>query len=355
MINSRAFSYQRRVLGAYTFGRHHSALSFWHERPCVNPTAFRPGSWAYYMTFHDKAEYQGPFDAMGVPRLDYMGDTGIQYNPIAVAQYGLAWWNRTDGKMGPDSDAAQKVKACADWLVENLETVGNGNRAWTHRFDWRYYRTLKAPWYSGLAQGQGISLLVRAFLMTGDFRYFESAMEAWKLFMVPWTDGGVVFPDSDTGDLWIEEYLTRPPTHILNGMIWALWGVRDWKRLLDDILEGGIISAHTVNIRKDGPILRSCRDAAADLWEKGIRTLERNLRRYDTGYWSVYDLAPLPMKNPASAFYHSLHIVQLDVMHRLTGSGVFAQYRDRWTLFSKKFVNRLAAVAMKLLFKALFY
>ena len=36
--------------------------------------------------------------------------------------------------------------------------------------------------------------------------------------------GGVIFEDKKK-DFWIEEYIVHPPTHILNGFIWALFGV----------------------------------------------------------------------------------------------------------------------------------
>ena len=48
----------------------------------------------YFMRFDGKAAYQGPFDGAGVPLLDYRGDIGRQHNPIAIAQYGLARFNR---------------------------------------------------------------------------------------------------------------------------------------------------------------------------------------------------------------------------------------------------------------------
>src|SRR6202011_3670662 len=64
-------------------------LSFWHERPEINEAAFGDGR-EYFMRFQGKAAYAGPFDGAGVPLLDYRGDIGVQHNPIAIAQYGLA-------------------------------------------------------------------------------------------------------------------------------------------------------------------------------------------------------------------------------------------------------------------------
>src|SRR5688572_13326469 len=68
-------------------------LAFWYERPEINEAAFGDRR-QYFMRFQGKATYAGPFDDACVPLLDYRGDIGRQYNPIAIAQYGLARFNR---------------------------------------------------------------------------------------------------------------------------------------------------------------------------------------------------------------------------------------------------------------------
>ena len=63
--------------------------------------------------------------------------------------------------------------------------------------------------YSALAQGQGISVLVRAHKESGDVRYLESAQRALASFFQTTDSGGVAFTD-DRGDLWFEEYIVSP-------------------------------------------------------------------------------------------------------------------------------------------------
>ena len=94
---------------------------------------------------------------------------------------------------------------------------------------------------------------------------------------------------------------------------------------------------------------------AENLWERGVATLERNLPRFDAGYWSMYDVAPVGMKNMASPFYHHLHIVQLDVMFRLTGKEVFREFRDRWAGYRDNRWSRRRAFVRKALFKMCYY
>ena len=60
----------------------------------MNPAAQVNALGEYYMTFAEKAGYAGPHDDRGVPMLNYHGQIGVQYNPIAVAQWGLGNFNQ---------------------------------------------------------------------------------------------------------------------------------------------------------------------------------------------------------------------------------------------------------------------
>lgn len=322
--------YYRRILPAY-LGAGRSQLTFWHETPemsaFVNPAAanHRPG--IYYMSFREKADYAGSHDTAGIPLLDYRGAIGLQYNPIAIAQWGLANYNRF--RETNDSTRLAKTIKSADWLVANLAQNAHDLWVWNHHFDWEYRSTLRAPWYSGLAQGQGISLLLRAHAETGNETYAQAAEKAFASLTLPIPEGGVLFEDANR-DLWIEEYLVDPPTHILNGFMWALWGVFDlWISRGDE--------------------------SARQIFDRGVATLLRNLSRYDTGYWSLYEQSGTRLKMLASPFYHRLHIVQLRVMANLTGDGRFAEVAMRWEGYSCGRANRIRALLEKCMFKLLHY
>jgi heparosan-N-sulfate-glucuronate 5-epimerase len=158
-----SLSYYRRIASAYLLGGQ-SHLTFWHETPEENLHASTSELGEYYMPFTAKANYKGHYDSAGIPQLDYRGKIGRQYNPIAIAQYGLGNYNlfRRSG----DSDRRDNFLRVADWLVLHLEQNPQGLAVWNHHFDWEYRDTLRAPWYSALAQGQGISVLVRAHLLS---------------------------------------------------------------------------------------------------------------------------------------------------------------------------------------------
>ena len=178
------------------------------------------------MTFAGKARYKGPFDATGIPLLDYQGDIGRQHNPIAIAQYGLARFNRWSAIGQPRKIARHGLAWRIGWRASCARTA-TACAVWMHDFNWPYRQLLRAPWYSGLAQGNGVSLLVRAAKATGEAAYADAAHAAFESLLRPVSDGGVLVTDAG-GDIWIEEYLVDPPSHILNGFIWALWGVYDY-------------------------------------------------------------------------------------------------------------------------------
>lgn len=322
----RSFSYYHRICSAYLTPKR-SHLSFWHDSAELNDKAPTHALGEYYMPFAEKALYSGPFDAHGIPLLDYRGRVGIQYNPIAIAQWGLGNYNRF--LQTSDVDARERFLRASDWLCERLERNAFGLHVWNHYFDWEYRRTLKAPWYSGLAQGQGISLLVRANAETGDERYLNSASLAVASFFANSMSGGVAFRDAEK-NIWFEEYIVSPPTHILNGFIWAAWGVYDY-------------------------FLATGSREAMSLFGAAIKTLQVNLHRYDLGFWSRYELSGTFLPMIASPFYHRLHIAQLKVMHKITSEKIFEHYAEKWEAYARSKSKRTRALCYKSAFKLCYY
>jgi heparosan-N-sulfate-glucuronate 5-epimerase len=319
-------NYYRRIFPAYLTPQK-SQLTFWHEVPEVNENV-KPGELGeYYMPFTAKADYPGQFDNSGIPLLNYHGKLGLQYNPIAIAQYGLGNYNlfyRTQ-----DPQRRSKFLTVADWLATHLEKNGSGMWVWNHHFDWEYRTRLKAPWYSALAQGQGISVLVRAHREVGDTLYFDAAQRAFEPLLKTADNGGVACRD-DSGHTWLEEYIVSPPTHILNGFIWASWGVYDY-------------------------FLATGESVAQGLFDQAVETLAASLHRYDAGFWSLYEQSGTRMKMLASPFYHHLHIVQLEILYRLTGREIFRQYAMRWDGYRRSSLKQAAAFLYKAIFKLCYY
>ncbi len=318
--------YWNRIFKAYVL-RRTSQLSFWHGEPQINPNISKESIGQYYMSFHKKADYGGHFDADGIPMLDYQGNIGLQYNPIAIAQWGLGNYNVwCDSKS--DLNFEKFIK-CANWLVDNLEQNNEGEKVWMHHFDWEYRDKLLSPWYSGLAQGQGISVLVRAYKETGQEKYKKSAEDAFQVFTLGINDGGVNYLDKN-GNNWIEEYIVYPPTHILNGFIWSLWGIYDYA-------------------------LQFKNSKSKNLFNNYVETLLSELDSYDTGYWSLYEHSGTFLKMIASSFYHKLHIVQLKIMYTLTKEKTFDDKAKKWEKYLNNYLYRKLALMHKIIFKLFYY
>lgn len=127
----------------------------------------------------------------------------------------------------------------------------------------------------------------------------------------------------------LQEYPTDPPAHVLNGWIFALWGLYDLSVSMPD---------------------REPFDAA---FRAGIDALSARLPLYEIGRnWSRYDLFPHPVANIASPFYHRLHIELLTAMNALVHRDAFGQCGAKWRAGSQDQIARSAAIARKVLFRA---
>lgn len=253
----------------------------------------------------------GPFDTSGVPMVDYdkafrshwwLGGGGrrygIHYTPVTTAQLAFALYERVVD--GDDAGAAERFLAQTAWLRDSLTRMPAGFGLWLHTFPQPSYG-LQAPWASAMAQGQGISALLRAYEYTRDEQYLEAAAAAAKAYDYDVSVGGVAYRDA-TGSLWFEEYPSTPTSHVLNGFMFALWGLLEFSRISGD-------------------------NHVRDLWEDGVETLTRNLPRYDRNGWSRYDLI---REERASMEYHMTHVSQLEVMSTLTGERLFEEVALTW-------------------------
>jgi hypothetical protein len=296
------------------------AVSFWHT--VVGPVRYDYATLDdYYIDLRAKTTYSGPYDAAGVPLLDYFGFIGKQYNPCAVAQWGLGAFQRW--KRGDAGCEALFIRA-VEWLVDNLTVDEQGRGFWWYEFDFDAYG-LRKPWASALAQAQGISALLRAHRETGRKDFLHAARRAFSAMVSPVDAGGLLFREGD--NVFLEEVVADRPTAILDGLIFAIFGLRDYC-----LVHGNDASAQ-------------------GLLEECLNTIERMLPRYDLGYWSRADLYADDPPMPASRFYHGLHVAQLRVLADITGNHVFEDYSRSWASMSASILNRTRAFFKKLVFK----
>lgn len=238
-------------------------------------------------------------DQQNIPRVHLRKPYGWQYNPVTIAQYGLHFLNSfaREGRVRHQFIA----RSMAEWLVENQVEWKNGIGAWVYHFDLPFYGP-RAPWISAMAQGEALSLLLRMSQMGDKKTYEAAAHRAVRAFIQPVAAGGVVqsFPD---GSPAFEEYPTTPRSLVLNGLLFALLGLRDYA------LHFG-----------DAP--------SQKLFELCVAGLKKNLARYDTGYWTLYDLHPT--RRLAGEKYVRIHVQLLHIFAKLTGDDFFVSTAKRW-------------------------
>jgi len=206
------------------------------------------------------------------------------------------------------SDHMGQFLQAADWLLASQTASG----AWTIPVERRLNdrMVLKPNWCSAMGQGQAMSLLTRAFRVTGDRRYLEAARRATNAFTVASKDGGVrtLFQDKY---VWYEEYPTVPASLVLNGFIYSLMGLYD----LSQTSGGGA--------------------EAGQLYREGIASLRALLPLFDTGSGTLYDLRHVTSHvapNLARWDYHVTHVNQLLVLATIEKEEpIFSQVADRWT------------------------
>ncbi|VDO92729.1 unnamed protein product [Soboliphyme baturini] len=199
----------------------------------------------------------------------------------------------------------------ADWLLDNQDKNG-GWPAKVRRVIANGALVLEPGWYSAMAQGHAMSVLCRAYNVSGDEKYLKAALKATDLFLVDASKQGLV--NYLFGRIpWYEEYPTVPGTFVLNGFLYSLVGLYDMSHC-----------DWTGRSRK--------------LFERGLRSLKDVLPLYDIGYGSSYDLRHVSLKlvppNIARWDYHSVHIYLLFWLHVIDSSNLFNVTAERWIRYT---------------------
>lgn len=233
---------------------------------------------------------------------------GEGINPVHIAQLArpvaLEILTSPGGALDLSEEEEKRVLEVADFFVgegQILDANGLSYEVWWYDFDYPYYG-LKAPWLSGMAQGQAIEVLLAAYEITGDERYLETARLGANTLAVPVDEGGAAVP-LENGGIWFEEYAQArvPPPRVLNGHNFALQGL--W--------------------------FLCQRDADyCDLYDRGVLGVRTLLPEFDGRVWSFYDL----VGTPANPKYQRIHVQQLRELAERTGDEVLSQYADRFEI-----------------------
>ncbi|MDD3158974.1 D-glucuronyl C5-epimerase family protein [Anaeromusa sp.] len=242
-----------------------------------------------------------------------LDETGLVYNltndgmkvyfAIAIFQYGLGAYDLF--LLTQDKKYKNAFMRTVEWAMEHQEENG----AWDAFSVVGYSRP-----YSSMAQGEGASLLVRAYQEIGDEEYLKAAKKAVDFMCLSVEDGGCA--QYGNGKVWFKEYADKPV--VLNGWIFSIWGLYDCLQATQEERYRLILL-------------------------NAINTLAEELEKFDCHYWSKYDVG----STIASPFYHFLHIAQLKVMHELFGCMIFLAYANKWEKMQRSRLNCGRAVIRK--------
>lgn len=227
---------------------------------------------------------------------------------IDIFQYGIAAYDLF--LLTCDIQYLDKLKASAEWAIEKQDANG-GWDAFSHKKP-------DCP-QSAMAQGEAISMLIRAYQAFKDERYLASAILAKDFMLKSVEEGGTTIYQE--GKPYFYEYINNPL--VLNGWIFSAWGVYDYAKFF-----------------KDNNVLK--------VWQSTVDAMAEKLHEYDNGDWSLYNDNGIALANP---FYHKLHIAQLNVMYDLTGKEEFLKYSKIFQRYQDNLWYRIRTFLKKVVVK----
>jgi len=262
-------------------------------------------------------------DGCGIPMIDY-ANLGIHYNPWFVGHIALGRytkWKRS--QVGQYKDSFIKL---ANWFLEHA-TLHDGGTYWFYYFKWFHHQP---PWFSALSQAHAISVLIRASCITGDARYAEMAEGATRTMIAPLGKGGTASNEAD-GSVCFQESIILPPTYILNGHLFSCIAAYEASQFFG---YSDFISAA----------------------EQGIMFVQKNIRKFDLGYWSRYSMKNVKsFPDIASPHYHDVHIAQLNVMYVITQDQLLLEMSRRFRNYQNSYIYVKRALWLKRFVKVLAY
>lgn len=313
----------RHLVANYVFGRVQgkpSTSRFWY---LPEPAAVFDGESAtryfddaspsprYVMNYRAKLRYDYAGED-GIIRLNYGGTVGTQINPLAAFEWALGCHDRFRDT-GSETHRATFLR-----YAEHFRADQSADGHFLYRFRW--FQS-PAPWSSALAQSRGASVMLRAWMLTGDERYADAARAALRDFERPVDEGGFLVRHRLDGVPYFEEYPAQP-TAAINGFLAALFGPFEVGYWLNDADARGV-------------------------FERGLDALERLLPHYTTSWWTLYDFDPdSPLPNVHSPRYHRMVTDYLRVLAAISGRAAIAAWRDEWAARDTG-INRTRAYALK--------
>ncbi len=222
----------------------------------------------------------------------------LVYNPVIIAQYGLGSLQLYE--ITKKEEYKKIFMNTLNWFSNNYIEKKDLGYLWIYDYDNKWY-DVKKPWISAMAQGEISSCFIRGYLLTKNKSYLELAEKSFISMIIPVEKGGLARINTD--GIWLEEAPSKNPSYILNGFIFAIFGIYDLfmitkKKIYYDVLTSS------------------------------INRLKKDLKKFDSKYWSYYDLM---YKVLAKSKYHYIHINQLKTLYDITSDNLFLKYYEKFS------------------------
>jgi hypothetical protein len=265
----------------------------------------------YYNDLTGKVSPDTMLDERGVP-VNIIAGGARAYAWITIFQYALGIYDLY--LLNGDQEKLDRFMMLAGLALEAQDEAG--------KWDCRASIGSSRGSASCMGQGQAVSILLRAHIVSCDSRFADAARRAADFMLRPVEEGGTAYYGAD--GVSFEKY---PPmggkrSSVLNGWAFALFGLYDYVLFSGEARYGQVLN-------------------------RSLRTLEVSLAGYDRGYWSNYDLTGVI----ASPAYHHAHIALLDVLGEMSGLPGFALYADRFRAYQRDPRKKCRAIARKFMQK----
>lgn len=284
-----------------------SGESIFHVEQSIGKCYSKNKIKGYYNDLTNKVSEQTILDNNGIPINTTIA--GIKaYFPITIFQYGLGLYDLY--LIEKKDDYREKFMNIVNWAVSNQ--LENGMWDCMGKLNNQVHKT-----QSSMCQGEGASLLLRAYTLTNDNKYYSCATKAIDFMLKSINEGGTtLYIDND---IIFQEYVSEYNLSVLNGWIFSIFGLYDYTLVNKD--------------KKYSEILK-----------KTLETLKKYLIKYDRKYWTNYDTK----KTIASPFYHNLHINQLSVLYKLFDIEEFNYYSKKWEKYQNSKIKKIFSMFIKL-------
>ncbi|WP_306666879.1 D-glucuronyl C5-epimerase family protein [Phascolarctobacterium faecium] len=241
-------------------------------------------------------------DHNGLPMVNYGSDIGVQYNPVTIEQYALVMYNLYIADN--ENYYLQAFFSAVDWLVDNIKLNSNGIAGIPYKFDLPRY-DLYSPWYSGMEIGQLISVMLRAYYLTGNYRFLNVASKCYLSYKVEVKEGGIL--EFDKNELpWIEEYPSSKngvASFVLNGYLFAIIGAIEYEAFNSEISKYNLLL---------------------------INSLKYRIKKYEKNFWLLYQDYNKEKDIYVSNEYMKMQYLQMLQIYELNKDDWFYRKFKQW-------------------------